>query len=88
MRRRGVGSKMKFNKAEIALLANQPSHKFDKEGVLFVREKQEGFFKKNEGKQELVICWIIFFPFLYFFLYSCFVLVLFNVMFCFLIKRR
>ena len=79
---------MKFNKAEIALLANQPSHKFDKEGVLFVREKQEGFFKKNEGKQELAICWIIFFPFLYFFLYSCFVLVLFNVMFCFLIKRR
>ena len=54
MRRRGVGSKMKFNKAEIALLANQPSHKFDKEGVLFVREKQEGFFKKNEGKARIV----------------------------------
>ena len=45
---------MKFNKAEIALLANQPSHKFDKEGVLFVREKQEGFFKKNEGKARIV----------------------------------
>ena len=87
MRRRGVGSKMKFNKAEIALLANQPSHKFDKEGVLFVREKQEGFFKKNEGKQEFVHLLDNFLSFCLVF-YSCFVLVLFNVMFCFLIKRR
>lgn len=29
-------------------LANQPSHKFDKEGVLYLRERQEGFFKRNE----------------------------------------
>ena len=45
--------KMKFNKAEVALLASQPSSKFEKEGVLFVREKQEGFFKRNEGELEV-----------------------------------
>ena len=45
--------KMKFNKAEVALLASQPSCKFEKEGVLFVREKQEGFFKRNEGELEV-----------------------------------
>jgi len=39
---------MKFNKNEVGLLAGQPSHKFEKEGVLFVREKQESFFKRNE----------------------------------------
>ena len=44
--------RMKFNKAEVALLASQPSCKFEKEGVLFVREKQEGFFKRNEGELE------------------------------------
>ena len=43
---------MKFNKAEVVLLASQPSSKFEKEGVLFVREKQEGFFKRNEGELE------------------------------------
>ena len=45
-------ARMKFNKAEVALLASQPSSKFEKEGVLFVREKQEGFFKRNEGEFE------------------------------------
>jgi hypothetical protein len=30
--------------------AAQPSHKFEKEGVLFIREKQEGFFRKTESK--------------------------------------
>jgi len=39
---------MKFNKAEVSLLAGQPSQKFEKEGVLFVRERQESFFKRNE----------------------------------------
>ena len=45
-------AKMKFNKAEIAVLARQPSNNFDKEGVLFVRERSEGLFgkNKNEGK--------------------------------------
>ena len=43
--------KMRFNKSEVAALAlGQPSHKFEKEGVLFVREKQEGFFRRSESK--------------------------------------
>lgn len=40
---------MRFNKQELATLATQPSNKFDKEGVLFVTEKQEGFFRRSEG---------------------------------------
>ena len=44
---------MRFNKSEVAALAlGQPSHKFEKEGVLFVREKQEGFFRRSESKLE------------------------------------
>ena len=35
-----------------ALALGQPSHKFEKEGVLFVREKQEGFFRRSESKWE------------------------------------
>lgn len=43
--------KMRFNKSEVAALAlGQPSHKFEKEGVLFVREKQEGFFRRSESE--------------------------------------
>ena len=47
---------MKFNKAEIAVLARQQqSNNFDKEGVLFVRERSEGLFgkNKNEGKYDV-----------------------------------
>lgn len=40
---------MRFNKQELATLATQPSNKFEKEGVLYVTEKQEGFFRKTEG---------------------------------------
>jgi len=42
---------MRFNKSEVSSLASQPSDKFDKEGVLFVRERQEGFFRRTEGKE-------------------------------------
>ena len=43
--------KMRFNKNELSRLAAQPSHKFEKEGVLFIKEKQEGFFlRKSESK--------------------------------------
>ncbi len=45
----GGGGRMRFNKTEVAALASQPSHKFDKEGVLFVRERQEGFFRRTES---------------------------------------
>ena len=43
--------KMRFNKNELSRLAAQPSHKFEREGVLFIKEKQEGFFlRKSESK--------------------------------------
>ncbi len=42
--------KMRFNKLEVASLASQPSGRFEKEGVLFVRERQEGFFKRTESE--------------------------------------
>ena len=49
--------KMRFNKNELSRLAAQPSHKFEKEGVLFIKEKQEGFFlRKSESK---LICFIL-----------------------------
>ncbi|XP_046998595.1 inositol polyphosphate-4-phosphatase type I A isoform X1 [Schistocerca americana] len=41
---------MRFNKQELTTLATQPSQKFDKEGVLFLRERQEGFFRRSERK--------------------------------------
>uniref|UniRef100_A0A6M2DE89 phosphatidylinositol-3,4-bisphosphate 4-phosphatase n=1 Tax=Xenopsylla cheopis TaxID=163159 RepID=A0A6M2DE89_XENCH len=40
---------MRFNKIELEALAVQPSHRFDREGVLFIRERQDGFFRRNEG---------------------------------------
>nr|XP_029711421.1 type II inositol 3,4-bisphosphate 4-phosphatase isoform X2 [Aedes albopictus] len=39
---------MRFNKQELITLATQPSNKFDKEGPLYLTEKQEGFFRKTE----------------------------------------
>ncbi|XP_044733938.1 inositol polyphosphate-4-phosphatase type I A isoform X2 [Chrysoperla carnea] len=39
---------MRFNKQELITLATQPSNKFEKEGVLFVRERQESFFRRSE----------------------------------------
>jgi hypothetical protein len=45
-----ASTQMRFNKSEVTGLAAQPSHKFEKEGVLFIREKQEGFFRKTESK--------------------------------------
>lgn len=41
---------MRFNKTELLTLATQPSSKFEKEGVLHIRERQEGFFRKSESK--------------------------------------
>ncbi|XP_060535966.1 inositol polyphosphate-4-phosphatase type I A isoform X2 [Cylas formicarius] len=39
---------MRFNKQELVALATQPSTKFEKEGILYIRERQEGFFRKSE----------------------------------------
>lgn len=44
---------MRFNKTELITLATQPSTKFEKEGVLYIRERQEGFFRKSESKWDL-----------------------------------
>lgn len=41
---------MRFNKQELVTLATQPSTKFEKEGILYIRERQEGFFRKSESK--------------------------------------
>ncbi|XP_046389840.1 inositol polyphosphate-4-phosphatase type I A-like isoform X2 [Ischnura elegans] len=42
---------MRFNKQELITLAVQPSQKFDKEGILFLRERQEGFFRRTERNE-------------------------------------
>ena len=42
---------MRFNEKELATLAAQ--HTCEKEGFLFFRERQEGFFRKNEGENYL-----------------------------------
>ncbi len=54
--------RMRFNKTEVAALAlGQPSHKFEKEGVLFVKEKQEGFFRRSESKNSICFYFYLFF---------------------------
>lgn len=40
---------MRFNGKELASVALQPSHKFDKEGVLFIQERQDGLFRRKEA---------------------------------------
>ncbi|XP_019766276.2 inositol polyphosphate-4-phosphatase type I A isoform X2 [Dendroctonus ponderosae] len=47
---------MRFNKQELATLAMQPSTKFEKEGILYIRERQEGFFRKSESKSVEFAC--------------------------------
>ncbi|XP_076334193.1 inositol polyphosphate-4-phosphatase type I A isoform X2 [Tachypleus tridentatus] len=39
---------MRLNAKELLAVASQPSYKFDKEGVLFIREKQEGIFRRGD----------------------------------------
>ncbi|RZC37775.1 hypothetical protein BDFB_013675 [Asbolus verrucosus] len=41
---------MRFNKQELITLATQPSSRFEKEGILYIRERQDGFFRKSESK--------------------------------------
>ncbi|XP_034942251.1 inositol polyphosphate-4-phosphatase type I A isoform X2 [Chelonus insularis] len=43
---------MRFNKQELMTLATQPSQKFEKEGTLCIRERQEGFFRRTEVSLE------------------------------------
>lgn len=55
---------MRFNKQELATLATQPSNKFEKEGILYVTERQDGFFRRSEGKH--FYCNFCDFVFIYF----------------------
>jgi len=41
---------MRFNKQEMFSFAKQPSQNFDKEGVLLLKERQDGFFKRTESE--------------------------------------
>lgn len=40
---------MRFNKQELYALASQTSPNFDREGVLVMKERQDGFFRRSEG---------------------------------------
>lgn len=40
---------MRCNKQELIAQASQTSHNFDHEGVLILRGKQDGFFRRSEG---------------------------------------
>ena len=42
---------MRFNSKELSIIACQPRERFDKEGVLLIKEKQEGLFRKGEGME-------------------------------------
>jgi inositol polyphosphate-4-phosphatase len=46
----GLQSDMRFNKQEMFSFAKQPSQNFDKEGVLLLKERQDGFFKRTESE--------------------------------------
>ncbi|GBN49547.1 Type I inositol 3,4-bisphosphate 4-phosphatase [Araneus ventricosus] len=39
---------MRFNSKELIAVATQPSYKFDKEGILFVKEKHDSLFRRND----------------------------------------
>ena len=46
---------MRFNSRELAFLAQTSSDTaFDKQGVLQIKERQEGLFRKGEGTHEKV----------------------------------
>ncbi|WAQ98798.1 INP4A-like protein [Mya arenaria] len=47
---------MRFNSKELAVLAQQDSSKFDKEGTLFMKQKNDKLFKKGEGVLVLERC--------------------------------
>ncbi|EEC17505.1 hypothetical protein IscW_ISCW022665 [Ixodes scapularis] len=39
---------MRFNAKEICAVASQPSYKFEKEGILFIKERQDGLFRRSD----------------------------------------
>ena len=45
---------MRYNKEELAILARGDQKDFDKEGALFMHEKLDRFFKRNESKRRVM----------------------------------
>jgi hypothetical protein len=41
---------MRFNGKELSYIVQHSESKFDQEDVLLIKEKQEGLFRKGEGK--------------------------------------
>lgn len=41
---------MRFNSKELIAVATQPSYKFDKEGILGIKEKHDSLFRSKDGK--------------------------------------
>lgn len=46
---------MRFNKQELVTIASQTPQNFDREGILVLKERQDGFFRRAEGEYILVI---------------------------------
>lgn len=44
---------MRFNRQELITLASNPATQFEKEGLLFITERQEGFFRRADGKHSI-----------------------------------
>ena len=45
---------MRFHKAGLTALATQPSHQFDREGVLVLKERHDSFFRRSEGEMNII----------------------------------
>lgn len=41
---------MRYNKQELFALASKTSQNFDREGVMVLKERQDGFFRRSEGQ--------------------------------------
>lgn len=83
---------MRFNSRELSCLAHQNSGRFDKEGVLFAKERQEGIFRKSEGFNltcyprsilvDALINYIYLFSVLFVIIFVCLAFVRFLIMVC------
>ena len=51
---------MRFNSKEVAYLGQQASNNYDREGFLFIKQKNDKLFKKGEGKFHIFFYILIF----------------------------
>ena len=49
MQRKAEAVNMRFNQKELAFIATRSDIPFDKEGVLWLKEKEGHFWQRNEG---------------------------------------